>query len=119
MRRLTIQDLANLCNYTWEVERSFGFHMNPLAFKRLIEKTPDSVLRSILESLSEVFRTVREIGCVEFELKAEGQHPFYAALGGFRTPTAHAAGVEEYINPLPTQIKVGDSNAEPIAKQVD
>lgn len=95
--KLTMQQLANLCNYSWEVERDFGFHMSPDAFKRYVERCDMSSLRTTLESLSELFRTVRDIGCAEIELSAHTESDIpRAVLFGKQTPTAAAAGVEEY-----------------------
>jgi hypothetical protein len=96
-RVLTIQQLANLCNFAWEVERAFGFHMRPETFKRYIEKVSPSDLARVLESLSELLRTAHEIGMAEFTLTASGEHPFLAKLGAFRTPTAAACGVDEHL----------------------
>jgi hypothetical protein len=94
-KNLTIQQLANLCMFGWEVEREFGFHMEPTAFKEFVATMQLAQLRTVLESLSELLRTVREIGYAEVALQATGEHPFLAKLGGFLTPTAAAAGVEE------------------------
>lgn len=94
--RLTIQQLANLCNYSWEVERVFGFQISdPIRFKKYVTEASASELRSVLTSLQELFATINEIGLSEVELKADGEHPFLTKLTPAKTPTAAAIGADE------------------------
>jgi hypothetical protein len=95
--KLTIQQLANLCMHSWEIEREVGFHNTPVDFKKLIADFPVKELALFLENLNLLFRTVREIGACEIELKADGHHSLWAPL--CRTQTAKVIGAKEYIAP--------------------
>jgi hypothetical protein len=95
--KLTIQNLSNLVNYSWEVERAFGFYLEPERFKKCIEGYKPNELRAVLDSLAELFRTVHEIGSVSVELKVKGSHPFFTHLKSFQTPTAAALGIDENV----------------------
>jgi hypothetical protein len=102
--KLTIQQLANLCNYAWEVDRELGFYMkDPIQFKERIAALPVAHMRVIMDSLTELIRSAHEIGLAEVELKADGTHPFLARLGSARTPTAAAVGVDERL-PIPQEL---------------
>ncbi len=66
---LTVQELANLCMYSWEIEREAAFHMSPANFRQWVSELSDAELNVLLENLGLLFRTVRNIGDTKVELK--------------------------------------------------
>ena len=71
----TLQQLVNVVMFSWETEKELGFYVkDPTAFRKKIDELSDKELQALLEHLSELFRSVREIGCAEVEIKLEGQN---------------------------------------------
>jgi hypothetical protein len=95
---MTIQQLANVINFSWEVERTLGFHIpDPVRFKEFVAKSTNTNLALGLEYLAELIKAIHEIADADIELKADGTHPFLTKIGAFRTPTAAVLGADENI----------------------
>jgi hypothetical protein len=68
--KITIQQLANLCNYSWDLQRDLGFHMqSPAAFRKYISEMSEAQLRQTMENLGLLFGVVRDIGATSVELR--------------------------------------------------
>lgn len=69
--KLTVQQLANICMHSWEIERELGFHMSSQAeFQKYVAELQANEARSLMENLSLLFRTIRELGQIEISLIA-------------------------------------------------
>jgi hypothetical protein len=106
MPDLTIQKLANLLMYSWEVQQVIGFHnKDPHDFKAFVQNAPPHDLKIFLENLGLLFRTAEEIGQSRVELTAQGQESLFAPLAN--TGSSVKAGSPEAILP-PAIIKAID-----------
>ena len=73
---LTVQQLANLCMYSWELQRELGFHMQDEGqFREFITQMPAIQLKMLIENLGLLFRTVREIGDTELSMAIKPYDP--------------------------------------------